>query len=63
MQQEALIAWDTLTSEFGVRSRKEEEYINFNKARILLEIGKKQEAMIMLRSIESESLQKKGTNS
>lgn len=58
MQQEALIAWDTLSSEFGVRSRKEEEYINFNKARILLEIGKKQEAMIMLRSIKSESLQK-----
>lgn len=58
MQEEALLAWDTLCAEFGTRSPRETEYINLNKARILLDMGRKQEAIILLRAVQSESMQK-----
>ncbi len=56
MLEEALIAWNTLLSGFGERTEKEKEYINIFRARILMEIGKKKEAILILRSIKSEEM-------
>ena len=58
MQKEALTAWDTLLSEFGERTQKEKDYITLCKAKILLHLGKKQQAKNLLRSVQSELLQK-----
>ena len=56
MYEEALKAWDALLLEFGNRSIKEKEYIKMSKARIKLKAGKKDEAIIILRSLKSKSL-------
>lgn len=58
LEQEALIAWEILASEFGVRSQREEDYIKVSKAKILLEMGENKKAINLLRSVKSKSMNK-----
>jgi tetratricopeptide (TPR) repeat protein len=55
-QNEALAIWDSLLTEFGERTENEQEYVRLMKAKILLQTGKKGEAIQLIRSVKSSIL-------
>jgi len=58
MHNEAIAAWDVLLNEFGKRTKDEIDYIKISKARLLLDMNKKDEALSILKTIQSKVIQK-----
>ena len=56
--QEGLIAWNTLLNEFGERTPSENDYLKFNKARMLMDLKRFRDAEFLLQSVRSKSLLK-----
>jgi tetratricopeptide (TPR) repeat protein len=55
---EALSTWGKIEKNFPERSDLENEYFRLCKARILLELGRKKEAHVLLNTVRSKSLEK-----
>ena len=55
-KQEALEAWSRLDREFTERSNTEKDYFKLCKARVLLELNRKSDAMTLLKSVSSSAL-------
>ena len=54
----ALSTWGKIEKNFPERSDLENEYFRLCKARILLELGRKKEAHVLLNTVRSKSLEK-----
>lgn len=57
-KKEALSIWQKIEKNFPKRSDLENEYFRLCRARILLELGRKKEAHILLNTVKSNSLEK-----
>ena len=55
-KQEALEVWNKLVRKFPNRSSKEKDYFKLCKARVLLELNRKSDALTLLNSVSSSSL-------
>lgn len=55
-KQEALEAWNRLDRKFTDRSSTEKDYFKLCKARVLLELNRKSDAMTLLNSVSSSTL-------
>ena len=56
-KQEALEAWNRLDRKFTDRSSTEKDYFKLCKARVLLELNRKSDAMTLLNSVSSSTLE------
>ena len=55
-KQQALEAWNRLDRKFTERSSTEKDYFKLCKARVLLELNRKSDAMTLLKSVSSSAL-------
>lgn len=55
-KRDALAQWDALLENFTDLSKAEVDYVNLCKARILIELKRKEEARILIQGISTESL-------